>query len=109
MGFLRVAWQKSASWNLNLEESELSNIVSGVFTPMLAHHSKSFSRIDCISVRVDRVERNFEPMQKQVDPGDQTSPSRAFQQVRIPQTSEAITPREPLISLTVRSHSYRLG
>jgi len=42
-------------------------IVPGAFTPVLAKHSKSFSLIDCISVGVDRMERNFEPMRKQVD------------------------------------------
>lgn len=45
----------------------LGKIVSGVFTPVLAKHSKSFSLIDCISVGVDRMQRNFEPMQKQVE------------------------------------------
>ena len=44
----------------------LGNIVPGVFTPVLAKHSKSFSLIDCISVGVDRMQRNFEPMRKQV-------------------------------------------
>jgi len=39
---------------------------SGDFTPVLAKHSKSFSLIDCISVGVDRIQRNFEPMRKQV-------------------------------------------
>jgi hypothetical protein len=43
------------------------NIVTGVFTPVLAKHSKSFSLIDCISVGVDRMQRNFEPMRKQVE------------------------------------------
>jgi hypothetical protein len=38
-----------------------------VFTPVLAKHSKSFSLIDCISVGVDRMQRNFEPMQMQVE------------------------------------------
>jgi hypothetical protein len=37
------------------------------FTPVLAKHSKSFSLIDCISVGVDRMQRNFEPMSKQVE------------------------------------------
>ena len=45
----------------------VENIVSGVFTPVLAKHSKSFSLIDCISVGVDRMQRNFEPMRKQVE------------------------------------------
>lgn len=43
------------------------NIVTGVFTPILAKHSKSFSLIDCVSVGVDRMQRNFEPMRKQVE------------------------------------------
>ena len=48
-------------------DPKFGNIVSGVFTPVLAKHSKSFSLIDCISVGVDRVQRNFEPMRKQVE------------------------------------------
>lgn len=36
-------------------------------TPVLAKHSKSFSLIDCISVGVDRIPRNFEPMRKQAE------------------------------------------
>jgi len=42
-------------------------LMEGVFTPVLAKHSKSFSLIDCISVGVDRMQRNFEPMRKQVE------------------------------------------
>ena len=38
-----------------------------MFTPVLAKHSKSLSLIDCISVGVDRMQRNFEPMRKQVE------------------------------------------
>src|SRR5712671_4090874 len=41
--------------------------VTAVFTPVLAKHSKSFSLIDCISVGVDRMQRSFEPMRKQVE------------------------------------------
>lgn len=40
---------------------------AGDFTPVLAKHSKSFSLIDCISVGVDRMQRNFESMRKQVE------------------------------------------
>ena len=39
---------------------------AGDFTPVLTKHSKSFSLIDCVSVGVDRMQRNFEPMRKQV-------------------------------------------
>jgi hypothetical protein len=41
--------------------------VTAVFAPVLAKHSKSFSLIDCISVGVDRMQRNFEPIRKQVE------------------------------------------
>ena len=45
----------------------LGNIVPGVFTPVLAKHSKSFSLIDCVAVGADRMQRNFDPMRKQVE------------------------------------------
>jgi len=45
----------------------VGNIVSDAFTPVLAKHSKSFSLVDAISVGVDRMQRNFEPMRKQVE------------------------------------------
>jgi hypothetical protein len=40
---------------------------AGDFISVLAKHSKSFSLIDCISVGVDRMQGNFEPMRKQVE------------------------------------------
>lgn len=46
---------------------KFGKIVSGAFTPVLAKHSKSFSLIDCISVGVDRMQRNLDPMRKQVE------------------------------------------
>jgi len=52
---------------LDATACKFGNIVTGVFTPALAKHSKSFSLIDCISVGVDRMQRNFEPMRKQVE------------------------------------------
>src|SRR5438094_1917476 len=39
----------------------------GDFTPVLAKHSKNFSLIDSIALGVERMQRNFEPMQKQVE------------------------------------------
>ena len=39
----------------------------GDFTPVLAKHSKHFSLIDSIAIGVERMQRNFEPMQKQVE------------------------------------------
>ena len=41
--------------------------LSGQFVPVLARQSKSFSLVDAISVGVDRMQRNFEPMRKQVE------------------------------------------
>jgi hypothetical protein len=38
----------------------------GDFSPVLAKHTKKFSLIDAISVGVDRMQRNFEPMRLQV-------------------------------------------
>jgi len=38
-----------------------------VFTPVLAKHTKHLSLVDILSVGVDRMQRNFEPMKKQVE------------------------------------------
>jgi len=38
----------------------------GDFTPVLAKHTKRFSLIDAVSVGVDRMQRNFEPMRLQI-------------------------------------------
>ena len=51
--------------------------VTAVFTPVLAKHSKSFNLIDTLSVGVDRIQRNFEPMQRQVESWRQTQISDA--------------------------------
>src|SRR5262245_28489376 len=40
---------------------------SGEFTPVLAKHSKNFSLQDSLCLGVDRMQRNFEPMKKQVE------------------------------------------
>ncbi len=40
---------------------------SGDFTPLNHKHSKSLSLIDSISIAVDRIHRNFETLQQQVD------------------------------------------
>src|ERR1039458_1070140 len=55
---LRSNWER---------DPQFGNIVPGAFTPVLAKHSKSFSLIDCISVGVDWMQRNFDPMRKQVE------------------------------------------
>ncbi len=38
----------------------------GDFSPVLAKHSKHFNLVDALSVGVDRMQRNFEPMRRQV-------------------------------------------
>jgi hypothetical protein len=61
-----LSWKRLTA-TPGVEDVQLGNIVAGAFTPVLAKHSKSFSLIDCISVGVDRMQRNFEPMRKQVE------------------------------------------
>src|SRR5258707_15434334 len=39
----------------------------GDFTPVLAKHNKHLSLVDILSVGVDRMQRNFEPMRRQVE------------------------------------------
>ena len=39
----------------------------GDFTPVLAKHTKRVSLVDILSIGVDRIQRNFEPMRKQVE------------------------------------------
>ena len=39
----------------------------GDYTPVLAKHSKRFSLEDALSIGVDRMQRNFDPMQQQVE------------------------------------------
>jgi hypothetical protein len=37
-----------------------------VFTPVLAKHTKRLSLVDLLSIGVDRIQRNFEPIKQQV-------------------------------------------
>ena len=39
----------------------------GDFTPVLAKHTKRVNLVDILSIGVDRMQRNFEPMRKQID------------------------------------------
>ena len=66
-GLLATLARSQSGGNLSSRRPKFGDIVTGVFTPVLAKHSKSFSLIDCISVGVDRMQRNFEPMRKQVE------------------------------------------
>lgn len=53
---------------LVIEEPTTSVLaIGGVFTPVLAKHTKSFNLVDTLSVGVDRIQRNFEPLQRQVE------------------------------------------
>jgi hypothetical protein len=45
---------------------------SGEFTPLMAKHSKNFSLLDSLAIGVDRMQRNFEPMRKQVEAWQET-------------------------------------
>jgi hypothetical protein len=67
---IRILWHcapRNFNSNTDPNPGKYCRFVSAVFTPVLAKHSKSFSLIDCISVGVDRMQRNFEPMRKQVE------------------------------------------
>ena len=58
--------------DLKFTGQESGNTVPGAFTPVLAKHTKSFNLVDTLSVGVDRIQRNFEPMQRQVESWRQT-------------------------------------
>ena len=49
------------------EYQGLGNIVSGAYTPVLAKHSNHFSLVGAIAVAVVGMQRNFEPMRRQVE------------------------------------------
>jgi hypothetical protein len=40
---------------------------SGEFHPVLAKHSKNFSLLNALSIGIDQMQRNFEPMKKQIE------------------------------------------
>ena len=46
---------------------QLGNIDSGAFAPVLAKHTKHLTLLDVLSVGIGRIQRNFEPMKKQVE------------------------------------------
>jgi hypothetical protein len=59
--------QTHATTSQGLEFRGFGNIVPGAFTPVLAKHTKSFNLIDTLSVGEDRIQWNFEPLQRQVE------------------------------------------
>ena len=46
---------------------EIILCVPGVYTPVLAKHSKHFSLEDTLAIGVDRMQRNFGPLKRQVE------------------------------------------
>ena len=58
----RLSARRARNRLLRSQDSrEFGNIVSGVFTPVLAKHTKSFNLVDPLSVGVDSIQRDFEP------------------------------------------------
>jgi len=55
------------SFSLEVNASDDLSHVPGVYSPVLAKHSKHFSLEDALSIGVDRMQRNFEPMRGQVE------------------------------------------
>jgi len=39
----------------------------GDFTPLLAKHTAKFTLVDALAIGIDRIQRNFEPLRKQVE------------------------------------------
>jgi hypothetical protein len=67
---------KGGKLSVELEDSDRRHIHSALATSYRrpqrlprysAKHSKSFSLIDCISLGVDRMQQNFQPMRKQIE------------------------------------------
>jgi hypothetical protein len=64
--------QPSARYRHREFKWEFCHIVHGDFQPVLAKPSKSFSLVAAVSVGVDRMQRNFEPIRQQVETWRQT-------------------------------------
>src|SRR6266516_2977970 len=48
-------------------KTHFCQIVTGVFEPVLAKHSKNFSLQNALSIGVDSMQRNFKPMVESVE------------------------------------------
>ena len=71
-GRLRVRGETSTTSGIGYRVFVCDNMAfHGDFTPVLAKHSKHFSLVDALAVGVDRMQRNFEPMRRQVEGGRQ--------------------------------------
>ena len=64
-----TGWRRATVSDLRTAtESVCYNLAfQGEYSPVLAKHSKNFSLEDSLSVGVDRMQRNFEPMRRQVE------------------------------------------
>lgn len=61
---------KSSGWprtGLTKGSRLFGDIVPNVYAPVLAKHTKNFGLQDSISIGVDRMQCNFEPMHRQVE------------------------------------------
>src|SRR5437879_9339050 len=50
-----------------MRTSLLGNTVSGVFTPVLKKHTSRLDLIELLSVGIDKMKRNFEPLKQQIN------------------------------------------
>jgi hypothetical protein len=67
---IRNSYDKTNAFGVELRKSRLSVVVYGVrrcLHSRARENSKSFSLVACISVGLDRTQRNCEPMRKQVE------------------------------------------
>jgi hypothetical protein len=74
----RLAVKSHLEWSLEepagicrllhfIHATQVGNIVSSVFAPVVVKQSKSFLLIDCIPIGIDLMQRNFERMRRQVE------------------------------------------
>ena len=73
----------------------LGYIVSGVLTPALAKHTKHLSLVDVVSIGVDRIQPNFEPMKKRWTTLFVMQYKYAKESIFFRTTSSALLPSEP--------------
>jgi hypothetical protein len=63
---VRSCAQSSDGDERRYPRSNYGDIVPGMFTPVLAKHSKHFNLIHSLEIGVSEMQRNFESMTKQV-------------------------------------------
>ncbi len=62
-----ITWEPPDQNTCDSGRHRFCHIVAGVYTPVLAKHSKHFSLEDSLAIGVDRMQRNFGPLKQQVD------------------------------------------